>query len=250
MKPGGNSEEQVPPWARQMMQEALYLRLILESVMPQGARVQNQSQGQDDVVSKVLMPLVLKLIDKVGGQPIGASEKPSEILTSVVSALKDIQSVVKPPQATAEPGLKETLEKLSNSIEENMKNPKDVLKEFKEQADALGIPLGTQQAEIEKLRLDVDKWYKEALLDLAKWRAEREDKREDKKQVLDLLKTHLPSVDDLLSGRYNILKPGGTPRVSSMSLAIKCPVCGKEHVWEGKPITCSCGNVLSLEPAK
>jgi predicted RNA-binding Zn-ribbon protein involved in translation (DUF1610 family) len=169
-------------------------------------------------------------------QPQGQS--PVSLVKEVAEAIKALSEVTVPAKE-----IHERLEKLERQI----MRPDEWIKFIREQADLLGLKPSSVDKEIEKLRIELEKWRTEKELELAKWRAEQEADERKLQAVAQLLQGPIGSTIEKLAS--SALQGSRSP--PHRQELIRCGACG--HVFEvpagaTEAVCPKCGTLLAKRP--
>jgi rubrerythrin len=169
-------------------------------------------------------------------QPQGQS--PISLVKEVAEAIKTLSEVTAPAKE-----IHERLEKLERQI----MRPDEWIKFIREQAELLGLRPSSVDKELEKLRIELEKWRTEKELELAKWRAEQEADERKLQAVAQLLQGPIGSTIEKLAASALQGSRSTPPRQE----LIRCGVCG--HVFEvpagaTEAVCPKCGTLLAKRP--
>jgi predicted RNA-binding Zn-ribbon protein involved in translation (DUF1610 family) len=242
------SNNQQPQQQRNPIEDAVNLtKALVETVrllQPQQPQQPPQQMTASDVANlfKTVLEAVVALRQSQGqGQQQPVS--PVSMLKEVAEALSVLHQVTMPSKE-----LHEKIEKLERQI----MRPDEWIKFIREQADLLGLKPGQVDKEVEKLRLELEKWRTEKELELAKWRAEQEaDARKAEMVVQMLTQSPIASVVDKLTSaatqRLQQPQQGSLPNPRLTEELVVCPSCGHQFtVPKGSlaAICPKCGTLL------
>jgi len=210
-----------------------------------------------------LIKAVAELMKVQNGQSqTSITELHEKIIKPLIDKVDEVREEVRKER---ESRLQQQIETLRNSI----RSPQDILKEFKETAETLGVQIGPGggsseewRKEIERMKLEQDKWFKQQQLEMQRMQLEHSWEKEKWDSIIEgiwdpLLDKAEPifheagkALGDRWRGRF-----GGTDQKAKVledKVKSNCPHCGYEF-WVPKDnppkrIVCTnCNHVLELE---
>jgi len=210
-----------------------------------------------------LIKAVAELMKAQNGQgQTSITELHEKIIKPLIDKVDEVREEVRKER---ESRLQQQIETLRNSI----RSPQDILKEFKETAETLGVQIGPGggsseewRKEIERLRLEQDKWFKDQQLQLRRmelehsWEKDRWDSIIEGiwDPLLDRAEPIFHEAGKALGDRWRGRFGGTNQQTKPLENMVKssCPHCGYE-LWVPKDnpperLVCrKCNHVLELE---
>jgi len=211
-----------------------------------------------------LLKAVAEILKAQNGQQSQTSI--TEIHEKIVKPMMDkVDEVREEVQKERESRLQQEMESLRNSI----RSPRDILKEFKETAETLGVQIGPGSGsseewrkDIEKMKLEQERWFKEQQLQLKRMELEHSWEKEKYDSIiegiweplLDKAEPIFHEAGKALGDRWRGQHGGTDQQAKTLEDKVKsnCPHCGYEF-WipkdnPPKRIVCTkCNHVLELE---
>jgi len=196
---------------------AVSLPLMLALLKPQQGGSTGNPSGHSQQGQQVTLEGIAALIKAVA-DVVSSRQQPQQP-QSPTSLLKDVAEAMR---IIAEASGNRELEKRIEQLERRIVTPDEWFKFIRENAELLGLRPGSVDKEIERMRLELEKWKAEKDMELRKWLVEQERDARTAEMIARLFEGPLGRVvDRVSSAAVQRLAANPTPMEE-----VVCPSCG------------------------
>jgi DNA-directed RNA polymerase subunit RPC12/RpoP len=192
-----------------------------------------QSQSGNQITLEGLAALIKSIAEVMSNK--NPQENPSQMFKEVAETIKTITELS---------GGNKELEKRIDQIENKIIPPDQWIEFIRKNAELLGLKPGSSDSEVEKLRIELEKWKTEKELEMRKWLFEQQQDAKRIDTIMRLFEGPIGKVVDKVS-TVAVSKLQSNPNAPQE--IVTCPNCGgtfKVPVGTTEVICPYCGEIL------
>lgn len=194
-----------------------------------------QSQSGNQITLEGLALLIKSIAEVMSNKNPQENPSPVQMFKEVAETLKTITELS---------GGNKELEKRIEQIENKIIPPDQWIEFIRKNAELLGLKPSSSDSEVEKLRIELEKWKTEKELEMRKWLLEQEQDAKRIETIMKLFEGPIGKVVDRVS-TVAVSKLQSNPNVPQE--VVTCPKCGgtfKVPVGTTEAICPYCGEIL------